>query len=275
MEHFELNGTTLKIKDGKPLDREAINNFEIIVLASNEERPDDLVDSIPPNNPSYLQILLEVLDQNDEPPRFNVPHNIISAGISTALDVGNKLMPSYWINATDLDTGLAIGDMVTYKILGDIKTDSPTLQTVMNATQNKPFYLEANGTAADLFIDFKPQPAHEGYFSFMIQACDSVGCEGKPHKNIKWHREHSYYNFFIPAGHMGTVECKIYIVTDDHFISILFNNNNTFVEEKAPRVSISVRKNFKPSNFQVPKVLQIVVTGTRNPIKILWIYVRH
>ena len=148
-------------------------------MASNDPEPP--ADPVDPNSPSCLHIFLTVNDINDEPPKFNVPNNIISAGISTALEVKDKLKPSYWINATDLD----IGDLVTYRILnGQVMANHPSLDSVMRDTNNMPFILRDNATegGADLFIDFKPQPAHEGYFSFMIQACDSMGdCEGNCH----------------------------------------------------------------------------------------------
>lgn len=88
---FKLDALSHQLTTTKPLDREKQSQYTLIVQATNdcmrEPRP---VARFDPKDNSLLQVLINVIDVNDNPPKFL--KSVFTGGVTTESDFGTVFM---------------------------------------------------------------------------------------------------------------------------------------------------------------------------------------
>lgn len=128
-------------------------------------------------NEALLQVHINILDINDNPPQFR--SKIFTGGITTNTDYGINFMR---IEAFDLDVGE--NAHINYYQVGDIRQ---TLSEGLEHIHKSPFLL--NDSTGEVQLNFDPQQGMKGYFDFKVMANDSMGQEDFAHVFIYLLRE--------------------------------------------------------------------------------------
>ncbi|XP_043991850.1 cadherin-23 isoform X2 [Gambusia affinis] len=196
---LSLDGELKVLKD---LDREEIPAYSIIIKASSNRSwtPPKSQRSLrakalnPDQDPSLLEVRIELEDINDQTPRFAKTE--YTAGVAANAKVGSDLIR---LVATDNDIGN--NSVVQYHIV-----TIRYFQTQSNGSEDVGNIFTIGLTDGmirtyDLFTAYDP-----GYFQLEILACDL-------------------------AGHSATTNVNIYILRDDQRVKIVFNEIPDWVRE--------------------------------------------
>nr|XP_020454554.1 cadherin-23 isoform X2 [Monopterus albus] len=196
---LSING---ELKVLKELDREVIPAYSIIVKASSnrswapprsmraaQPKPLD-----PAQDPSLLEVRIELEDINDQTPRFTKAE--YTAGVAANAKVGSDL-----IQVLAIDNDIGNNSLVQYHIV-----TIRYFQTQSNGSEDVGSIFTIGLTDGiirtyDLFTAYNP-----GYFQLEILACDI-------------------------AGHSTTANVNIYILRDDQRVKIVFNEIPDLVRE--------------------------------------------
>ncbi|GBP37114.1 Cadherin-23 [Eumeta japonica] len=154
-EVFELQKDTHRLTPFKPLDREMIEEYSLLILATEDcaFRPSYKPET---DSASTLQTIIKVLDVNDNPPKF--VSSIFTGGITTEADFGLEFMH---VKAIDPDQGE--NSKVTYYLIGEVKR---TLTEGLENLAVSPFLVDKDTGAVTL--NFDPQKGMKGYFDFRL-----------------------------------------------------------------------------------------------------------
>lgn len=132
---------------------------------------------------AVVRVRIQVLDINDNPPRFISP--MFTGGITTNANFGANFMK---VEAVDRDEGK--NAHITYYLIGDIRQ---TLSEGMGHLKKTPFLLDQQ--TGDITLNFDPQKGMKGYFDFMVLANDSLGMKDMAHVFIYLLREDQKVRF--------------------------------------------------------------------------------
>nr|XP_040035256.1 cadherin-23 isoform X2 [Gasterosteus aculeatus aculeatus] len=196
---LSLDGELKVLKD---LDREEIPVYSIIIKASSNrswtptrgQRAARAKALDPANDPSLLEVHIELEDINDQKPRFTKAE--YTAGVAASAKVGSDL-----IKVVAIDNDIGNNSVVQYHIV-----TIRYFQSQSNGSEDvgSIFIIGlADGIIRtyDLFTAYNP-----GYFQLEILACDF-------------------------AGHSTTTNVNIYILRDDQRVKIVFNEIPDIVRE--------------------------------------------
>lgn len=146
------------------MDRETQDTYLLLVKASEDcINPPANLSFFDSSDDTLLKVIVEVLDENDNAPRFT--HRVFTGGVSTATVFGTKFMN---VKAEDADEG--DNAIISYYLIGKIQM---TLTEGLENLQRMPFLVDEETGAVQL--NFDPQKGMKGYFDFKVLANDTGG----------------------------------------------------------------------------------------------------
>ncbi|XP_042871061.1 cadherin-23-like [Penaeus japonicus] len=195
---FELGGTdrtsnSIQLKNlPKGLDREDTPEYQLFIDVTNDQASQPPIPVVEPRNYT-LYLTIKVQDENDNPPEFKKAITIASF---TQNDEKGKRIAL--IQATDAD----LNETISYDLGNFNWTD------VDGTAPSEPFKLgDIIEGSVELILNFKPTGLNSGYCTFPINARDKVG-----------------------QTHFTTA--KVYVITNEYQLPVIFNNDNSMVSEK-------------------------------------------
>nr|CAH7720091.1 unnamed protein product [Callosobruchus chinensis] len=183
---FHINPIDHTLMGNKPLDREEKEKYVILIKATEDcARPPKNESFFDEDDDTQLKVVVDVLDENDNPPRF--VHKVFTGGVSTATIFGTKFMQ---VKAEDPDVGQ--NAIVSYYLVGKVQM---TLTEGLESLQRTPFIVERDTGAVQL--NFDPQRGMKGYFDFMVLANDTGGLKDTARVFIYLLREDQRVRFVL------------------------------------------------------------------------------
>ncbi|RWS28589.1 cadherin-23-like protein [Leptotrombidium deliense] len=184
--NFKLDILTHQLTATKSLDRETRSNYTLIVQATNDcLREPKAITKFDPKDNSLLQVMVEVKDVNDNPPRFTKP--VFTGGVTTEMDFGTIFMT---VKAVDPDLGP--NSVVNYYIIGPQKKK---LSVGLDSIKEEPFLI--NRRSGEISLNFDPQRNMKGYFEFEVLANDTDGLADSAKVKIYLLREDQRVRFVL------------------------------------------------------------------------------
>ncbi|RWS14756.1 cadherin-23-like protein [Dinothrombium tinctorium] len=184
--NFKLDIFTHQLTNTKSLDREQRGNYTLIVQATNDclREPKHIAKFDPKDN-SLLQVLIDVKDVNDNPPRF--AKQVFTGGVTTEMDFGTVFMT---VKAVDLDLGA--NSVINYYIIGPQKK---ILSVGLDSIKEEPFQI--NRKTGEISLNFDPQRNMKGHFEFHVLANDTDGLADSAKVKIYLLREDQRVRFVL------------------------------------------------------------------------------
>ena len=170
--------TKVKLAEGVELDREEFDQYKFVVFVSNSVQPPMTPvdpEDVDPLDRSYLVVTVNVTDIIDTAPIF-IRDGIISGGVSVGDDAGTVILP---IQVYDPD----LNDAVNFEI-SPITAQDPSLSSIVDpikliTVDNGSSVVGERIATADLVLNFVPNLAMKGYFTFSVRAFDlGIECIG-------------------------------------------------------------------------------------------------
>uniref|UniRef100_T1KWL6 Cadherin domain-containing protein n=2 Tax=Tetranychus urticae TaxID=32264 RepID=T1KWL6_TETUR len=183
---FKLDLLTHQLTVTRPLDRETRSTYSLIIQATNDcLKEPKKVDKFDPRDNSLLQVVINIKDVNDNPPKFVKP--IFTGGVTTEADFGTVFMS---VKAIDADEGP--NAVVNYFIVGPQRRK---LSIGLDTIKDDPFLV--NRKTGEIGLNFDPRKDMKGYFEFQIIANDSRGLHDTAKVKIYLLREDQRVRFVL------------------------------------------------------------------------------
>ncbi|CAH0391322.1 unnamed protein product [Bemisia tabaci] len=186
--YFNLEPLSHQITVVRELDREVADSHVLIIKALEDctHAPMKKVEFFDPHDDTTLRVVINVLDINDNPPKFISP--VFTGGITTETDFGTEFMQ---VQAIDLDSGL--NAKIEYSLHGGVEmTLTEGLDIVPQMT---PFLVDP--TTGGVVLNFDPQKGMKGYFDFTVAATDISGLKDTAQVFIYLLREDQRVRFVL------------------------------------------------------------------------------
>ncbi|CAH0553770.1 unnamed protein product [Brassicogethes aeneus] len=183
---FTLNPHKHVLTTTKRLDRERQQSHLLLIKATENCSSAPLMNSFfDATDDTQLKVLVNVIDVNDNPPKF--VHRVFTGGVSTATAFGTNFME---VKAEDADTGK--NAKISYYLIGRIQmTSTEGLENL----HRPPFIVKKESGAVQL--NFDPQYGMKGYFDFMVLANDTGGLQDMARVFIYLLREDQRVRFVL------------------------------------------------------------------------------
>ncbi|XP_035669276.1 cadherin-23-like isoform X2 [Branchiostoma floridae] len=174
--YFDLNKNTGEIKTTRTFDREAEASYTLVVKASNNasysvpggsrRRKRDI--AYDPADPTLQEVIIEIGDQNDEPPRFTKKE--YTAGITTEFKFGDAVTV---VTAIDPDAGN--NSVVTYTITRQLYFDRDSEGNLMSTPKDATGTFNIESDTGQIVTGKVFSSDEKGYYTLNVSARDIGG----------------------------------------------------------------------------------------------------